>query len=178
MTSWSECCVGKKVIASLIDRLTREVADGSVGTEKIKIWVGDDTFFFSLWFFFAYVPKEFKENQSSKTTLNKFKSAEGEASSFPICCVWEVLWVCRNYEMIECTVMTNRDILSVEEHNNLKSFVACEITCLSVLYLWRDAFAYSLTSKFTGLMSWSNRNLKISMRLGFISCVISFCGSF
>lgn len=34
MTSWSECCVGKRV---MIDRLTRGVADGSVGTEKIKI---------------------------------------------------------------------------------------------------------------------------------------------
>lgn len=88
MTSWSECCVGKRVIASMIDRLTRGVADGSVGTEKIKICVRADTFFFySLRFLFAYVQKEFKENQSSKTTLNKFKSAEGDASSFPICCV-------------------------------------------------------------------------------------------
>lgn len=59
----------------MIDRLTEGVADGSVGTEQIKIWLMGDTFFPS----FSSVPfrlcaeGELKGNQSSKSALNKFK---------------------------------------------------------------------------------------------------------
>lgn len=47
MTSWTACWLGKRMSALMIDGLTVGVADGSVGTEQIKIWLMDDTFFFS-----------------------------------------------------------------------------------------------------------------------------------
>lgn len=140
----------------MIDRLTQGVADGSEGTGQIKIWLIDDTFFPRFLSYLLMCRMGIKRESITETALNQSKYTENDASTFYIFCVWKVIQYWRNYEVIKHMDMTNSDILSADEpsHKNFKCFITYAITCFSVLVLWISDFAYSLTSKIIGLLSW------------------------